>query len=235
MASVKKGTRFFIDASNVASVKKALDQFPPAFFLQGKQEYGIALQDLKAAAVKLSSNPPGPIAGTGVHRQTGRLAGSWGTEVTGSSLKDLKGAAFSFAAIKAPRLELGGDARPGGGTGNSNAWIFIPTDINKDPTGAAIHSVRETIDGGALFVNRHSRRWKSIPPAIVDGQASPAWNLLVTRNPFAYQALGPRFIMAKSAHYRPQLGFFDTGTEFSKVLPGKLADASVRAWNEANK
>jgi hypothetical protein len=171
-----------------------------------------------------------------VHEQTGRLKGSWGVAVSGSSIADLKGAAFSFAGVKAPRLELGGDVPAPRGTGPTSGWIFIPTDINRRPDGSAILSPGEVISGGSLYVNRHRRQWQNVPPATIDGQDSPAWNLLVDRNRFALQQWAARFIMVKKAHYRPLLGFYESGGEFGRnVLPGKLADASVKAWKELDK
>ncbi len=228
--SVNRG-RFFIDAASVANLKAALAVFPPAYFVEGKGVFLNALTEFKAVMVDRSSQPPGPIAAdAGVHRQTGRLAGSYGVAVEGSNLSDLKGSAFSFAAQKAPLLELGGEVRA-----KTENWIFIPTDLNRNGTGAAILTPKQVQALGSLWVNRHTRRWQKIPPAIIDGKASPAWNLLVDRNPFALQQMAARFIMAKSAHYRPQLGFFSSGNVAAGKLPAKLADASVKAFNSTEK
>lgn len=235
--SVKKGTRFFIDASSAANLKQALAEYPPSLFLQASAALGDALQPFKDLMVKRSSNPPGPIAaGEGVHKQTGRLAGSWGVAVSGTSIADLKGAAFSFAAKKAPLLELGGDVQAPRGTGPTSGWIFIPTDQNKRASGETIQSPELVRQSGGTFVNRHSKRWANFPAAMIDGQTSPAWNLLVTgaSGANAFINVGdPMFIMAKKATYRPQLGFYEAGGEFARnVLPSKLADATVKAWKE---
>jgi hypothetical protein len=224
--------RFFIDAGSVQSLKRAIAEFPPAFFIQASGEFLDALGPLKEQMVKRSSNPPGPIPeGGGVHKKTGKLAGSWGVAVSGSSLADLKGAAFSFAATKAPRLEFGGQVAAPGGTGPTGGWIFIPTDLNKDSTGQQISSPGDVLAAGGRFANRRRGRDGLLPPAIIDGKASPAWNLLLS--PFAYIEGQAAFIMAKSATYRPQLGFFDAGSRFAEILPGSLANAAVKYWREA--
>lgn len=231
--------RFFIDASNAESIKKALADFPQSLFFQAKQTLKDELQPLKEEMVKRSSNPPGPIPeGAGVHKQTGRLAGSWGVGVEGTSLSDLKGSAFSFARGKAPLLEQGGEKLAPQGTGPTSGWIWIPTDLNKRASGEAIQSPELVRQAGGRFINRHLRQWKNFPPAIIDGQASPAWNLLVTgaagANAFI-QVGDPMFIMAKKAHYRPLLGFSEIGNRFASILPDKLAGAALRAWREESK
>lgn len=242
MASVKKGTRFFIDASSAANLKEALEQYPPTLFIQASAALGDALEPFKQIMVKRSSNPPGPIAeGEGVHERTGRLKRSWGVAVSGSSIANLKGAAFSFAGVKAPLLELGGVARPGGASdeaSNIRAWIFIPTDNNRNADGTARYTPRQAIDAGAHFINRHKKGYLYDEGGYVDGRPSPAWNLLVgfNANPFAYHQSDVLFIMTKTATYRPMLGFYESGGEFGRnVLPGKLADASVKAWKELDK
>lgn len=224
--------RFFIDAGSVQNLKKALVEFPGAYFNEASGEFLTQLGVLKEQMVKRSSNPPGPVpAGEGVHKQTGKLAGSWGVAVSGTSLSDLQGAAFSFSRGKAPLLEQGGDipAPPGG-------WIWIPTDLNKRPSGEPIQSPDMVQRAGGQFVNRHTRRWRDFPPAIIDGQASPAWNLLTTglAGANAFINVGdPMFIQAKSARYRPLLGFYTTGNKFADILPGNLANAAVKYWREA--
>lgn len=226
-----KGGRFFIDAANVANLKAALADFPPAYFVEAKAVVLEQTGQLKATMIERSSQPPGPIApDAGVHKQTGRLAGSWFNDATGTSLADLKGIAKSFAADKSPLLEFGGPV-----TAKTENWIYIPTDLNRDGSGAAIRTPKEVRATGSLFVNRHSRRWMNVPPAIIDGKTSPAWNLLVDRNVFALQAWVAPFIMAKSAQYRPQLGFFSSGNLAASKLPTKLAEASIKAWNTTEK
>lgn len=225
--------RFFIDAGSVANLKKALAEFPPAYFVSASGEFLEQLGVLKEQMVKRSSNPPGPIpAGEGVHRQTGRLAGSWGVAVTGTAIADLKGAAFSFAGVKAPRLELGGDVQAPSGAGPTSGWIYVPTDINKRPSGEAIRTPGDVLSQGGSFINRRLRRFQDFPPAVIDGQSSPAWNLVISGNPFDLIQSAPMFIQAKSARYRPLLGFFDTGTKFADILPGNLANAAVKYWRE---
>lgn len=232
-----RNTRFFIDASSAANLKEALKQFPPSLFLQASGTLADQLQPFKELMVKRSSNPPGPIAeGGGVHAQTRRLAGSWGVAVSGTSIADLQGAAFSFAAKKAPLLELGGDVQAPRGAGPTSGWIFIPTDINRSASGEAIRTPREVLEQGGSFVNRRRKRFATFPPAVIDGRESPAWNLLVTGNPFALIQGAPMFIQVKSARYRPLLGFYESGGEFGRnILPGKLADAAVKAWKELDK
>lgn len=235
--------RFFIDAGSVQRLKQALVEFPPAFFDAGRAEFFEQLGILKEQMVKRSSNPPGPIPeGEGVHKQTGKLAGSWGVAVSGTSLSDLKGAAFSFSRGKAPLLEVGGEVHPGGFTdaaSDISRWIPIPTDVNRGPDGRALLTPRQVLDTGGQFINRRKRQYRiydkagkvigsSIAPAIIDGQASPAWNLLV---PFATSL--PSFILAKKARYVPLLGFYITGNKFAEILPGNLANAAVKYWREA--
>lgn len=226
--------RFFIDAGSVQRLKQALVEFPPAFFDAGRIEFFDQLGILKEQMVKRSSNPPGPIPeGEGVHKQTGKLAGSWGVAVSGSSLSDLQGAAFSFSTGKAPLLELGGKKDAPKGAGPTSGWIFIPTDFNRTISGAAFLSPAEVFAQGGSFVNRHTRKWKNYPPAVIDGRTSPAWNLLVSGNPFDYIQERAMYIQAKSATYRPLLGFYTTGNKFAEILPGNLANAAVKYWKEA--
>ena len=226
--------RFFIDDGSAVNLKRALAEFPGSFFIEGREEFLTQLGALKEQMVKRSSNPPGPIPqGEGVHKQSGKLAGSWGVAVSGTSLADLQGAAFSFASQKAPRLELGQKVYPPKGAGPTSGWIFIPTDANRDVTGAAILSPGEVISQGGSYVNRHRRKFANVPPATIDGQASPAWNLLISGNPFDLIPGQAKFIQAKFAQYRPVLGFYSTGNAFAEILPGNLANAAVKYWREA--
>jgi hypothetical protein len=231
MPTTVRGGRFFIDASSAAKLKTALADFPPAYFVQAKETMKKETGVLKATMIQRSSLPPGPKAPTaGVHKQTGRLASSWFNDATGTSLANLQGIAKSFARDKAPLLEFGGPV-----TAKTENWIYIPTDLNRDGSGAAIRTPKQVQATGSLFVNRHTRRWMTVPPAIVDGKTSPAWNLLIDRNVFALQQWAAPFIMAKSAQYRPQLGFFVSGNITAAILPEKLAEASIKAWNTTEK
>jgi hypothetical protein len=243
-ATVKAGTAVFVDAASVTNLQKALAQFPPSFFIQASATFLTELGTLQGIMQTKTALPPGPITkGTGVHKQSGRLSRGWGVAVSGTALKDLKGAAFSRAGIKAPRLELGEKVRPGGASDvNSDirAWIFIPTDSNRRPDGRAIASPKQILDAGGEFVNRNKRMYRiyergthrvigsTIQRAVIDGRESGAWNVLIS--PFTSV---PAFIMVKEALYvPPYFAFFRTGQEFSQTLPPKLAAQAISFWKD---
>lgn len=243
-ANVARGTAVFVDASSVDNLRKALAEFPPSFFVQASSVFLTELGTLQGIMKGKTALPPGPIVkGTGTHKQSGRLTGAWGVAVSGTQLKDLKGAAFSFAGIKAPRLELGATVRPGGADDASDIrnWIMIPTDLNRRPDGRALKSPRAIRESGGRYLNRQAVKFRIfdpdnprqaigsiIPPAIIDGKQSPAWNVLTM--PGLNQAA---FIMVKEAKYvPPYFQFFATGQEFSKTLPPKLADKAQTFWRD---
>jgi hypothetical protein len=242
-ASVKAGTAVYVDAGSVTNLRKALAEFPPGYFRRASDTFLTELGTFQGIMQAKTALPPGPLAkGTGTHKQTGRLTRGWGVAVTGTALKDLRGAAFSFAGIKAPRLELGEVVRPGGAgdTSNIKAWIFIPTDANRRADGRAVLSPSQLLDAGGSFVNRHKRLYRiyergtatvigsTIQPAVIDGRESGAWNVLIG----AFTSV-PAFIMVKSATYvPPYFQFFATGHEFSKTLPPKLADHALSFWKD---
>jgi hypothetical protein len=243
-ASIKAGTAVFVDASSVTNLRKALEDFPPGYFLRASQTFLTELGTLQGIMKAKTALPPGPIPkGTGTHKQSGRLSQAWGVAVSGTELKTLKGAAFSFAGIKAPRLELGEKVRPGGASdvaSNIQAWIFIPTDSNRRPDGRFLVSPKALIDAGGEFVNRRKRMYRiyergtnrvigsTIQRAVIDGRESEAWNVLIS--PFTSV---PAFIMVKEALYvPPYFAFFRTGQEFSQTLPPKLAAQAISFWKD---
>ena len=234
MASPKK--RFSITGGNVPEFRNALAQFPAKMAGLVKLDLVNELTKLKAEMVVRSSYPPGPIpAGAGVHQQTGRLMRSWFVEATGETLASITAAAVSFARGKAPLLERGGQVFAPGGIGPSSGWIFIPADPNRFPSGQAIFTPRKVLDSGGYFVNRFRKDYQTkdaegtvtgsiIPPAIIEGRASFAWNILVD------PTLGAMFIMAKNATYRPQLGFLFAAKPYEEKLPPLFAERAVEYW-----
>jgi hypothetical protein len=220
----RRKAQFSVVASNLENLREQLRQFPDDMATAIKAEFFAQISVLKTLMVQRSSNPPGPVpAGAGVREQTKRLKNSWVVEVTGNTVRDIRASAYSLAQ-KAATLEFG--LKVEATLGPSGNWIFIPTDINRKATGEAILTPQDVLNFGGSFINRRRRRWQDVRPAIVDGTSSPAWNLLVT-------AQGdPMFIMAKWAQYRPLLGFYDTGQEFSKVLPGTLGDNIIKAFEQ---
>lgn len=216
--------RFSVQAANVVNLQRALREYPDFMVDAMKSDLKEELSVYKAEMVKRSSNPPGPIAeGAGVHKQTGRLARSYGVVLEGTKLSDLKAVVASFADRKAPLLELGGTV-----TAKTEKWIFIPTDPNRFPSGLAVQKPGQVLDAGGYFVNLKSRKWREtfFRRAIIDGKASPAWNLLVanTDTPF--------FIMSKSAQYRPLLGMVKASEKYANLLPAVISDRAVKYWQQ---
>jgi len=234
--AVSPRKRLSVSGGNVQDFRSALAQFPAKLTGLVKFELINELTKLKSEMLVRSSNPPGPLpAGGGVHQQTGRLMRSWAVESQGATLANLTAAVGSFARGKAPLLERGGKVYAPKGTGPTSGWIFIPADPNRFPSGMAIFTPKQVLDSGGYFVDRRKTDYQitneegkvtgsTVPPAIIEGQVSFAWKLLVD------PVLGAMFIMAKNATYRPQLGFLFAAKPYEEKLPPLFAERVIEYW-----
>lgn len=214
--------KFSITAEDLPKVREQLAQLPSWYTDQVKGLFNERLAAYKTEMVARSTSGP-------IYRQTGKLAGSFYYKVEGDTLNTLSAWHASLSQTKVYTLEFGGTIFPPNG---SLSWIFIPTDPNRRGDGRAIKTPKQVLDEGGRFINRFHTEFREggkiiAPQAVINGQLSPAWNLLIDRSNV------PMFIQTKRAVYQPMLGFFDAGVKHADRMTGKLADFVVEYWRFA--
>lgn len=161
-------------------------------------------------------------------KNTGRLGGSFGKEVSGGVISQLRASVFSRSAYSIVH-ELGGVVYPPVGS----TWIYIPTVFN------ALYTLRAHVRRAKKTVRQvrsEGGRYISIRQFIREfPDARKTLSMMDYRSKqLLIDATGkPMYTLWKRARYLPQLKFIESGLKYENYITEDLANEQTEYWKAA--
>lgn len=195
----------------------AATRFYPTFLTEAlRGELGTNLEEFATTMRKRSSSGP-------LFKRSGRLRGSWVTDITGSRLDGVRGVIGSRASYSKIH-EFGETVKPK----NPQGWIYIPTLYNLKNNGRARKTPRQIREEGGRFLRVRAYMLEE-PNAdlILQRMDFVSTDLLIDAANF------PAFTLVKTASYAARLGFYDEGARVDPKLTGALGNRITDFWKRA--